>query len=147
MKRMSWASRSQSPARDATHADAPSASLRFLSALARDWRANFSAFVEPLLDPFRRAVLVAILPPPVYETPTQTVEGHTRLSGHGRQSRPHVRADVNELPLLQLKLLQLQPRQLRPDVPPIARLQVDPDLEPQVHDPLDLHLLGALGRE
>src|SRR2546423_15392780 len=59
MKSMSWASRSQSPARSATQADAPSAWDRFLSAFARDWRANFSAFVEPL-EPLRVAVLVIV---------------------------------------------------------------------------------------
>src|SRR3954464_2722715 len=62
MKRMSCASRSQSPARSATHAETPSASDRFLSTFARDCRAYFRAFADPFEpDPLRRlAVFVAI---------------------------------------------------------------------------------------
>src|SRR3954452_10404719 len=62
MNCMSCASRSQSPARSATQAAAPSASDRFLSTLARDWRAYFRAFADPFeLDPLLRlAVFFAI---------------------------------------------------------------------------------------
>src|SRR3954464_12498066 len=86
MNCMSCASRSQLPARSATHAAAPSASERFLSTLARACRACLCALVDPFeLDPFRRAVLVAILPPPVYQSPTQQAGTHTRASRLERQ--------------------------------------------------------------
>src|SRR3954468_8208597 len=66
---------------------------------------------------------------------------------HGDQLRPHVRAHVHELSLLELELLELRARQLRPDVAPCAGLKIDPDLEAEVHDPLYLHLLRAVGRQ
>src|SRR3954447_17642054 len=148
MKRMSWASRSQSPARSATQPAAPWACSRLLSAFARAWRACLCAFADPFeLDPLRRAVLVAILPPPVYESPTQEAGTHTRGSSDRDEARPHVRADVHELALLELELLELRARQLCPHVAAGAGLEVDPDLEAEVHDALHLHLLGAFGRQ
>src|SRR4051812_5210121 len=66
---------------------------------------------------------------------------------NGRQVRPHVRAHVHELPLLELELLELRARELRPDVAAGAGLEVHADLEAEVDDALDLHLLRALGRQ
>src|SRR3954454_312857 len=64
----------------------------------------------------------------------------------GGQPRPPARADVDELALLQLELLDLGPRELRPHVQAVAGLEVNPDLEAEVHDALDLSLHGTLGR-
>src|SRR3954447_25866569 len=84
MNCMSCASRSQSPARSATQAAAPSASDRFLSTLARDWRAYFRAFADPFeLDPLRRlAVFVAI----EASSPSTGPLPRKREPTHGRQA-------------------------------------------------------------
>src|SRR3954454_14822021 len=63
----------------------------------------------------------------------------------GGQPRPPARADVHELALLQLELLDLRARELRPHVQAVAGLEVDADLEAEVHDALDLRLDRALG--
>src|SRR5881227_141410 len=75
--------------------------------------------------------------------PAQASGQRHGLSGNGREARPHARADVHELALLELEMLELGARQLRPHVAARPGLEVDSDLEAEVHYALDLHLLGA----
>ena len=58
------------------------------------------------------------------------------------KTRWRVGPRVDDLPLFQLELVGLFPRQLRPGLVAVGQRELDPHLEAEVHDPID-HRLAA----
>ena len=56
-----------------------------------------------------------------------------------------LRAEIDDLILLELELLAAVTRHLRPELLAVGTRQLDPHLETQVDDPLDHRLVGAVG--